>query len=60
MKESCQIPKIIKAGERLINVLKYKHATLSKKKKKKNGERLKVRALIPDGRANSHRIIHQS
>ena len=27
---------------------------------KKNGERLKVRALIPDGRANSHRIIHQS
>ena len=58
MKESCQIPKIIKAGERLIDVLKYKHATLSKKKK--NGERLKVRALIPDGRANSHRIIHQS
>lgn len=57
MKESCQIPKIIKAGERLIDVLKYKHATLSKKK---NGERLKVRALIPDGRANSHRIIHQS
>ena len=57
MKESCQIPKIIKAGEKLIDVLKYKHATLSKKK---NGERLKVRALIPDGRANSHRIIHQS
>lgn len=59
MKESCQIPKIIKAGEKLIDVLKYKHATLSKKKKK-NGKRLKVRALIPDGRANSHRIIHQS
>lgn len=34
MKESCQIPKIIKAGEKLIDVLKYKHATLSKKKKK--------------------------
>jgi len=27
---------------------------------KKNGERLKVRALTPDGRANSHRIIPQS
>lgn len=56
MKESCQIPKIIKAGERLIDVLNYKHAILSKK----NGERLKVRALTPDGRANSHRIIPQS
>ena len=56
MKEGCQTPKIIKAGQRLIELLGYKHILPFQEK----GRMTQSTAVGPDGGAKSHRVLFPS